>query len=60
MSSIRKSSGIFYTLRPAKEGQPAFADVRLPGGITIRRVNEAIHRKALANAARTLKERLDP
>jgi hypothetical protein len=34
-------------------------DIRLPGGTIIRRVDENLHRKALANAARTLKERLD-
>lgn len=60
MPALRKTGKVFYTLRPSKEGQPPFLDIRLPGGIIIRRVDEAIHRKALSNAARALKERLDP
>jgi hypothetical protein len=60
MPASRKTGKVFYTLRPSREGQPPFLDIRLPGGTIIRRVDEAIHRKALSNAARTLKERLDP
>jgi hypothetical protein len=60
MPASRKTGKVFYTLRPSREGQPPFLDIKLPGGTIIRRVDEAIHRKALSNAARTLKERLDP
>lgn len=59
MPASRKSSKVFYRLRPAREGQPPFVDIRLPGGTIIRQVDEALHRKALYNAAKTLKERLD-
>lgn len=59
MPALQKSGKVFYTLRPSKEGQPPFMDIKLPGGTIIRRVDEAIHRKALANAAKALKERLD-
>lgn len=58
MPASRKSGKIFYRLRPSREGQPPFVDIRLPGGTIIRQVDEALHRKALANAAKTLKERL--
>ena len=60
MPASRKTGKVFYTLRPSKEGQPPFLDIKLPGGTIIRRVDEAIHRKALSKAARELKERLDP
>ncbi len=58
MPASQKAGRIFYRLRPAREGQPPFVDVRLPGGTIIRQVDEALHRKALSNAAKTLKERL--
>lgn len=58
MPASQKTGKIFYRLRPAKEGQPPFVDIRLPGGTIIRQVDEALHRKALSNAAKTLKERL--
>jgi hypothetical protein len=58
MPASQKARGIFYRLRPAREGQPPFVDIRLPGGTIIRQVDEALHRKALSNAAKTLKERL--
>ena len=60
MPASRKTGKVFYTLRPSKEGQPPFLDIKLPGGTIIRRVDEAIHRKALSKAAGVLKERLDP
>lgn len=59
MPASRKSGKIFYRLRPIREGQPPFVDIKLPGGTIIRQVDEAIHRKALSNAAKALKERLD-
>ena len=59
MPASRKSGKVFYTLRPSREGLPAFSDTKLPGGTLIRRVDEAIHRQALSNAAKALKERLD-
>lgn len=59
MPASQKTGKIFYRLRPAREGQPPFVDIRLPGGTIIRQVDEALHRKALSNAAKTLKERLD-
>jgi len=59
MPASQKTGKIFYRLRPAREGQPPFVDIRLPGGTIIRHVDEALHRKALSNAAKTLKERLD-
>ncbi|MBB3594757.1 hypothetical protein FHX08_005161 [Rhizobium sp. BK529] len=59
MPASQKSGKIFYMLRPSREGQPPFVDIKLPGGTTIRQVDEAIHRKALSNAAKALKERLD-
>ncbi|QWW67810.1 hypothetical protein [Rhizobium sp. WYJ-E13] len=59
MPASQKTGKIFYRLRPAREGQPPFLDIRLPGGTIIRQVDEALHRKALSNAAKTLKERLD-
>jgi len=58
MPASQKTGKIFYRLRPAREGQPPFVDMRLPGGTIIRQVDEALHRKALSNAAKTLKERL--
>ena len=58
MPASQKTGKIFYRLRPAREGQPPFVDIRLPGGTIIRQVDEALHRKALSNAAKTLKERL--
>jgi hypothetical protein len=52
------SSGkVFYTLRPRKEGRPAFSDVKLPDGTVIRRVDESVHKRALSNAARAYKEK---
>ncbi|WP_454852963.1 hypothetical protein [Rhizobium binxianense] len=60
MPASPKTGKVFYTLRPSKEGQPPFLDIKLPGGTIIRRVDEAIHRKALSKAARALKARLDP
>ncbi len=59
MPASQKSGKIFYRLRPAREGQPPFVDIRLPGGTIIRQVDEALHRKALSNAAKALKERLE-
>ena len=59
MPASRKSGKILYRLRPTREGQPPFVDIKLPGGTIIRQVDEAIHRKALSNAAKALKERLD-
>jgi len=59
MPASQKTGKIFYRLRPAREGQPPFVDIRLPGGTIIRQVDEALHRKALSNAAKTLTERLD-
>lgn len=58
MPASQNAGRIFYRLRPAREGQPPFVDVRLPGGTIIRQVDGALHRKALSNAAKTLKERL--
>ena len=58
MPASQKSGKIFYMLRPSREGQPPFVDTKLPGGTIIRQVDEAIHRKALSNAAKALKERL--
>ncbi|MBX5169157.1 MULTISPECIES: hypothetical protein [unclassified Rhizobium] len=59
MPVSRKSGKVIYTLRPSREGLPAFSDIKLPGGTIIRRVDEALHRKALSNATKALKERLD-
>ncbi|RUM24651.1 hypothetical protein EFQ99_13265 [Rhizobium vallis] len=59
MPASRKSGKVFYTLRPSREGLPPFSDIRLPDGTIIRRVDETIHKKALSNATRALKERLD-
>ena len=59
MPASQKTGKIFYRLRPAREGQPPFVDIRLSGGTIIRQVDEALHRKALSNAAKTLTERLD-
>ena len=59
MPASQKSGRIFYMLRPSRERQPPFVDIKLPGGTIIRQVDEAIHRKALSNAAKALKERLD-
>ena len=58
MPASRKSGRVFYRLRPARQGQLPFVDIRLPGGTIIRQVDEALHRKALAKAAKALKERL--
>lgn len=58
MPASQKSGKIFYRLRPSREGQLPFVDIRLPGGTIIRQVDEALHRKALANASKALKERL--
>ena len=60
MPASPKTGKVFYTLGPSKEGQPPFLDIKLPGGTIIRRVDEAIHRKALSKAAKALKARLDP
>ncbi|MBX5000516.1 hypothetical protein [Rhizobium lentis] len=59
MPASRKPGKVFYTLRPSREGLPAFSDIRLPDGTIIRRVDETIHKRALSNAAKALKERLD-
>ncbi|WP_037079141.1 hypothetical protein [Rhizobium sp. CCGE 510] len=59
MPASRKSGKVIYTLRPCREGLPAFSDIKLPCGTIIRRVDEALHRKALSNATKALKERLD-
>lgn len=59
MPASRKSGKVFYTLRPSREGLPPFSDIRLPDGTIIRRVDETIHKRALSNAIKALKERLD-
>ncbi|MDC7744139.1 MULTISPECIES: hypothetical protein [Rhizobium] len=59
MPESRKSGKVFYTLRPSREGLPPFSDIRLPDGTIVRRVDETVHKRALSNAARALKERLD-
>ncbi|MBB4291538.1 hypothetical protein GGE16_003608 [Rhizobium leguminosarum] len=59
MRESRKSGKVFYTLRPSREGLPPFSDIRLPDGTIVRRVDETVHKRALSNAARALKERLD-
>jgi hypothetical protein len=59
MPASQKSGKLFYRVRLAREGQPPFVDIRLPDGTIIRQVDEALHRKALSNAARALKERLE-
>jgi len=59
MPTSRKSGKVFYTLRPSREGLPPFSDIRLPDGTIIRRVDETIHKRALSNAAKAMKERLD-
>ncbi|EJC74879.1 hypothetical protein Rleg10DRAFT_3384 [Rhizobium leguminosarum bv. trifolii WSM2012] len=59
MPASRKSGKVFYTLRPSREGQPPFSDIRLADGTIIRHVDETIHKRALSNAAKALKERLD-
>ncbi|EJZ20752.1 hypothetical protein NE852_21930 [Rhizobium sp. Pop5] len=59
MPASRKSGKVFYALRPPREGLPPFSDIRLPDGTIIRRVDETIHKRALSNAAKALKERLD-
>ncbi|PDS79367.1 hypothetical protein [Rhizobium sp. L43] len=59
MPVSRKSGKVFYTLRPSREGLPPFSDIRLPDGTIIRRVDETVHKRALSNAAKALKERLD-
>ena len=59
MPASRKSGKVFYRLSPSREGLPPFSDIRLPDGTIIRRVDEAIHRRALSKAARVLTERLD-
>ncbi|ACI57240.1 hypothetical protein GGI64_003204 [Rhizobium leguminosarum] len=59
MPASRKSGKVFYMLSPSREGLPPFSDIRLPDGTIIRRVDEAIHKRALSNAAKALKERLD-
>ncbi|EJB04877.1 hypothetical protein Rleg9DRAFT_3740 [Rhizobium leguminosarum bv. trifolii WSM597] len=59
MPASRKSGKVFYMLRPSTEGLPPFSDIRLPDGTIIRRVDETIHKRALSNAAKALKERLD-
>ena len=60
MPTLRQKARVFYIFRPLKEGEPPFADVRLPSGILICRVDEALHRKALGNAGKLLKERFGP
>ncbi|OWV71254.1 hypothetical protein ATY77_12005 [Rhizobium sp. R634] len=59
MPASRKSGKVFYMLKPVREGLPPFSDIRLPDGTIIRRVDVAIHKRALSNAAKALKERLD-
>ncbi|SCB61426.1 hypothetical protein GA0061105_11815 [Rhizobium aethiopicum] len=59
MPASRKSGKVFYMLRSSREGLPPFSDIRLPDGTIIRRVDETVHQRALANAAKALKERLD-
>ncbi|WHO73549.1 hypothetical protein [Rhizobium sp. BT03] len=59
MPASRKSGKVSYTLRPSREGLPPFSDIRLPDGTIIRRVDETVHKRALSNAAKALKERLD-
>ncbi|WP_042117679.1 hypothetical protein [Rhizobium etli] len=59
MPASQKSGKVFYMLRPSREGLPSFSDIRLPDGTIIRRVDEALHKRALSNAAKALKERLD-
>jgi hypothetical protein len=59
MKTFHNKGIVFYTFRPSKEGQPPFTDVKLPSGMTIRQVDQTLHQKALANAAKALRERFD-
>lgn len=52
-----KSGKVSYTLKRSKPGQATFSDVILPDGKIIRRVDEAVHRRALSNVSRTYKEK---
>jgi len=56
MKVSQKSGKVFYALRPSKDGRPPFSDVNLPGGLVIRRVDEAVHKLALSNARKMLKK----
>jgi hypothetical protein len=57
MRGLRQTAKVFYVFRPLREGQAPMTDMRLPGGLRVCRVDEAVHRKALSNAAKALKER---
>jgi hypothetical protein len=52
------SSGkLTYSLVPARVANGTFSDVRLANGVTIRRVNEEVHRKGLAAASKAFREK---
>ena len=52
----KRVSQIVYTLAPSRPGSHVFSDVTLPDGTIIRRVDEAVHQKALDNVNRRFRE----
>jgi hypothetical protein len=56
MTRPQQTAKAFYVFRVLKQGQAAMTDMRLQGGLRVCRIDEVVHRKALANAAKALKE----
>lgn len=54
-----KKTKVVYMRRAGKAGEPLFSSVALPDGTIVRRVDETVHLRALANADRRYREKLD-
>lgn len=59
LQNDKPTSRVVYTSSPSRLGNAVFSDVKLPDGTTIRRVDEAVRRKALDNANRQYRQILN-
>lgn len=57
VSKPKRKPDLVYSLKPSKPGRGVFSDVRLPDGTIIRRVDQAVHERALKAAAKRFKEK---
>lgn len=58
--ATRRLPQVVHILKAPRVGLPVFVDIRLPGGLTVRQVDQTVHTAALANAARILRKRIEP
>lgn len=59
MPNRTEKPAIVYVRRPARAGEPAVSSVTLSDGTIVRRVDETVHQRALANASRRYREGLN-